>query len=100
MTRFVTRLFVSVSVPASVESVPVVGSVTFVAPVLVRVMELAPEVARVELSARSSVALVAVSIATPLIEVAVAAPRTGAVSDGLLEKALQNPFHLLGLLQD
>ena len=37
-------LFVSVSEPANVESVPVVGSVTFVAPVVVRVKEFAPDV--------------------------------------------------------
>ena len=40
----VNVLLVKVSEPASVASVPVVGSVTFVAPVVVRVNVLAPEV--------------------------------------------------------
>lgn len=39
-------LFVSVSEPARVASVPVVGNVTFVAPVVVRVRLLAPEVVK------------------------------------------------------
>lgn len=44
--RFVTRLFVSVSVPANVDRVPVVGSVTFVVPVCVNVSEKFPDVTR------------------------------------------------------
>ena len=39
-------LLVSVSAPARVASVPVVGKVTFVAPVAVKVRENAPEVAK------------------------------------------------------
>ena len=39
-------LFVSVSEPARVASVPVVGNVTLVAPVVVKVRLLAPEVVR------------------------------------------------------
>lgn len=42
----VSDLFVNTSVPASVASVPVVGSVTFVTPVNVRVLANAPEVVK------------------------------------------------------
>src|SRR3989338_2207222 len=56
---WVRVLLVKVSVPASVERVPVVGSVTSVAPVVVKVRELLPEVmnalARVRLPARFTV---------------------------------------------
>ena len=83
VTRLVTRLLVSVSVPASVASVPVVGRVTFVAPVLVSVMELAPEVIRDDPSAMVSVEDVAGAvIVTLLMEVAVATPRTGVTKVG------------------
>jgi hypothetical protein len=61
--------------------VPVVGRVTFVAPVDVSVIELAPDVASVEPLAIVNVP-VEVDIARPLIDVAVATPRDGVVRDG------------------
>jgi hypothetical protein len=69
------------TVPAVVASVPDVGSVTFVAPVDVNVMLLAPDVARVEPLASVNVPVV-VETVKPLILVAVAAPSTGVVSVG------------------
>lgn len=62
-------------VTAVFTKVPVVGNVTFVSPVVVSVSELAPEVARVEPSAKVNVALVAGAvIVTLLTVVAVTAP--------------------------
>ena len=54
MTVFVFPivLFDSASFPARVASVPVVGRVTFVAPVVVRVREFAPEVIRAPASVK------------------------------------------------
>jgi len=70
-------------------SVPDVGKVTDVAPVAVRVVEKAPLVARVEPSARVSVADVAGAvIATLLTEVAVATPSAGVVNVGLVSVLL------------
>jgi len=51
-------LFVSASEPARVANVPVVGSVTFVAPVVVNVKEFAPEV----VNAAAVVSVPAISI--------------------------------------
>lgn len=65
-------------------SVQLVGNVTFVAPVLVSVIEFAQDVANVDQSARVNVALVAGAvIATLFIEVAVATHRTGVTSVGV-----------------
>ena len=61
--------------------VPVVGSVTLVAPVEVRVIELAPLVASVEPLAIVNVPVL-VEIARPLIDVAVATPSAGVVRVG------------------
>ena len=74
-------LLVNASVPASVATVPVVGSVTLVAPVEVRVIEFAPDVTRVDPLASVSVPVV-VEIVSPLSVVAVAAPNTGVTSVG------------------
>ena len=68
-------------VTAVLTSVPDVGSVTFVAPVEVRVIELAPLVASVEPLAIVNVPVL-VEIARPLIDVAVATPSTGVVRVG------------------
>ena len=64
-----------------VAKVPDVGSVTFVAPVEVNVMLLAPEVASVDPLASVSVPVV-VDTVRPFKLVAVATPRTGVVSVG------------------
>jgi len=81
----VSVLFVRVSVPASVDSVPEVGSVTAVVAVAVNVVLNAPIVASVLLFASVSVALDAGAvIATLLTLVAVATPSVGVVSDGLV----------------
>jgi hypothetical protein len=73
--RGVIRLLVKVSVPAIVASVPEVGNVTAVVPVLVMVVGNAPDVANVEPSASVNVAEVAGAVmATLLTLVAVAAP--------------------------
>lgn len=78
-------LFVRASEPARVASVPVVGKVTLVNPVEVNVIELAPDVAKVEPSARVRVAADAGAvIATLLTLVAVATPIFGVVSVGLV----------------
>jgi hypothetical protein len=74
-------LLLKVSVPASVANVPVVGRVTLVAPVEVKVMEFAPEVARVEPLAKVKVPVVVV-IVNPLTEVAVATPIFGVTRVG------------------
>ena len=58
---------------------------TDVAPVVVRVRELAPLVARVDPFASDSMPVV-VDIVKPLIDVAVAAPSTGVTSVGVLAK--------------
>ena len=73
------------TVPAVVAKVPLVGNVTFVAPVVVSVRELAPEVASVEPLASVSVPVVLLTV-RPLIDVAVAAPRTGVTSVGDVAK--------------
>lgn len=78
-TLLVIRLLDSVSVPAIADKVPVVGSVTLVLPVEVKVIELPPEVARVELLARVKVPVV-VEIVRPFKEVAVATPKVGVVN--------------------
>ena len=72
------------TVPAVVAKVPLVGNVTFVAPVVVIVRELAPDVASVEPLASDSVPVVLLTV-RPLTEVAVAAPRTGVTSVGLVD---------------
>ena len=70
-----------------VATVPDVGSVRFVAPVVVNVRLLDPDVATVEPSAKVKVAPVAGAVKlTLLILVAVATPKTGVVSVG--EEAL------------
>jgi hypothetical protein len=87
MTGDVSVLLVSVSDPASVASVPDVGSVTFVAPVAVNVTLKAPAKASVEPSANVNVAAEAGAVnATLLMLVAVAAPRTGVTNVGVLAK--------------
>jgi hypothetical protein len=79
----VSVLFVNVSEPLIVASVPVVGNVIFVALVDNKVVEYAPEVESVDPSANDNVAFVTgVVIATLLILVAEAAPREGVVNDG------------------
>jgi len=67
-------LLVSVSEPAKVANVPVVGTVTLVAPVAVKVKEWAPDVANVEPLASVSVPVVVVTV-NPFNDVTVAAPR-------------------------
>lgn len=69
-------------VTALFTNVPLVGSVTLVAPVLVKVMEFAPLVASVELLASVNVPLVVEVMVSPFIVVAVAAPNVGVVNDG------------------
>ena len=82
-----TVLLVSVSVPAKVASVPVVGSVTFVAPVEVRVIELAPDVISEDPCASVKVAEVAGAvIVILLIVVASAIPSTGVTKVGDVER--------------
>jgi hypothetical protein len=79
----VSVLFVNVSAPVSVASVPVLGNVIFVALVDTKLVEYAPEVESVDPSANDNVAFVTgVVIATLLILVAEAAPREGVVNDG------------------
>jgi hypothetical protein len=81
-------LFVSVSLPALVARVPVVGSVTPVVAVAVRVVAKAPAVIREEPSAKVKVALVAGAVrATLLREVAEATPKVGVVKVGEIVKA-------------
>jgi hypothetical protein len=63
---FVRVLFVNVSLPASVARVPVVGAVTFVAPVVVNVNEFAPDVTSVDPFASVKVPVVVVTV-NPLI---------------------------------
>jgi hypothetical protein len=82
----VSVLLVSVSLPASVDNVPVVGRVTLVAPVEVRVIELAPDVARVLLFAIVRTPEVVALIVSPLIVVAVAAPKAGVTKVGEVAK--------------
>jgi hypothetical protein len=77
-------------VTALLTSVPEVGSVIFVAPVVVTVSEFAPEVAKVEPLASVSVPVV-VEIVRPFRLVAVAAPSVGVTSDGLLCRATTVP---------
>ncbi len=89
MLGAVSVLLVSVSMPVNVARVPVVGSVTFVAPVAVSVVANAPEVMRELPVANVSVAPTAGAVmVTLLIEVAVAAPRAGAVSTGAVSVLL------------
>ena len=81
-------LFVSVSLPAKVAKVPVVGKVTPVVAVAVKVVVKAPTVARAEPLAKVKVALDAGAvIATLLIEVAEATPKVGVVKVGEILKA-------------
>jgi hypothetical protein len=78
-------LLVNVSAPARVAKVPVVGSVTLVVAVAVRVVLNAPEVARVEPSTRVRVEPVAGAVIDTLfILVAVATPIVGVVRVGLV----------------
>ncbi len=72
-----------------VVNVPAVGNVTLVAAVVVSVKLLAPEVAKVDPSAKVKVADVAGAVkATLLILVAVATPSTGVTSVGVLANTL------------
>jgi len=73
------------TVPAVVARVPLAGNVTFVAPVVVSVRELAPDVASVDPLASVRVPVVLLTV-RPLMEVAVAAPRAGVVSVGDVAK--------------
>lgn len=66
-------LLVNVSEPANVAKVPVVGTVTLVLPVVVKVSELAPDVANVDPLANVRVPVVVVTV-KPFNVVAVAAP--------------------------
>ena len=76
--RLVVLLFVNVSVPAKVDKVPVVGRVTPVAPVEVRVMALAPAVISDDPWTRVRVAEVAGAVIVILLYVvAVATPSVG-----------------------
>ena len=85
----VSVLLVNASEPAKVANVPVVGNVTLVAAVAVRVSEYAPDVARVAPSAMVSVADVAgVVNATLLMLVAVATPSTGVTNVGVLSSTI------------
>ena len=70
-----------------VTRVPEVGRVTLVAPVEVRVIELAPEVTKLEPSASVKVAEVAGAVRVSLLrEVTVATPKTGVVRVGEVAK--------------
>ena len=74
---------------AVVKRVPVVGKVILVAPVDVKVMELAPEVAKVEPSTKVNVAPVAGAVIVILfIDVAVATPKVGVVKVGEVAKTM------------
>ena len=85
----VSVLLVKVSEPAKVANVPVVGNVTLVAAVAVKVNEYAPDVARVAPSAMVSVAAVAGAVnATLLMLVAVATPNTGVINVGVLSNTI------------
>ena len=76
-------MFDRVAEDVSVIKVPDVGRVIVVVQVVVRVVENAPTVAKVELLANVRVAVVAGAvIATLLTEVAVATPILGVVSEG------------------
>ena len=93
----VNVLLVNVSAPANVAKVPVVGKVTDVAPVAVRVCENAPlkvtlaAVAKVDPSANVKVDPVAGCVkVTLLMVVAVAAPRVGVVIVGFVSVLLVN----------
>ena len=75
--------------PARVAKVPVVGNVTLVAAVAVRVVLNAPEVARVEPSTSVRVDPVAGAVTVTLLTVvAVAAPIVGVTNVGLVAKTL------------
>ena len=85
----VNVLLVNASEPAKVANVPVVGNVTLVAAVAVKVSEYAPDVARVAPFAMVSVADVAGAVnATLLMLVAVATPKTGVTNVGLVASTL------------
>lgn len=74
-------------VTAELTSVPEVGSVTFVVPVVVSVKEFAPLVMRLDPAAMVSVAEVpGFVITTLLIEEAMATPRLGVISVGVLAR--------------
>jgi hypothetical protein len=82
----VNVLFVRVSVPVNVANVPAVGKVTLVAPVEVKVVAKAPEVANVE-AARDKVAAEFVTV-TLFNDVAVAIPNVGVVKVGAVNVLL------------
>ena len=85
----VSVLLVNASEPAKVANVPVVGNVTLLAAVAVKVNEYAPDVARVAPSAMVNVAAVAGAVnATLLMLVAVATPKTGVTNVGLVARTL------------
>jgi hypothetical protein len=75
------------TVPPVVAKVPLVGNVTFVAPVVVSVRAFAPDVASVEPLSSVNVPVVLLTV-RPLREVAVAAPRTGVTSVGEVARTL------------
>ena len=80
-------LLVNVSIPALVAKVPVVGRVTVVTPVDVKVVEKAPLVTKLLLSANVKVAPVAGWVKVNLfIDVAVATPNTGVTKVGEVAK--------------
>jgi hypothetical protein len=80
-------LFSNVSVPSNVANVPVVGNVTVVSPVAVKVVEKAPLVTKLLLSANVKVAPVAGWVKVNLfIDVAVATPNTGVTKVGEVAK--------------
>ena len=83
-------LFDSVSVPAKVDNVPVVGKVTAVGPVAVNVCEKAPAVAKVLPSAKVKLAAVAgVVIVNLLTVVAIATPKVGVTKVGEVAKTAE-----------
>jgi len=84
-------LLVNVSAPANVAKVPVVGRVTLVVAVAVRVVLNAPEVARVEPSTKVKVEPVAGAVIDTLFMlVAVATPIVGVVRVGLVRVLFVN----------
>ena len=81
MMGVVNVLFVNVSVPANVASVPVVGNVIFVAAVLVNVEAKPPDITNEALVGIVNVPALPV-IDKPFIVVAVASPNIGVVNEG------------------
>ena len=85
-------LFARLSTPDKVAKVPVVGNVTFVVAVEVRVIANAPDVIREDPFASVRVALVAGAvIVTLFIEVAVATPRIGVINVGVSDNTTSCP---------